>query len=97
MILMILAPLVGVLGAILLSFGAWVIYPLLATLLAVFCACSGHGLYPAPFPVTGKLNPGRVANVFSRNVYEKHRIGHDASGTGGSCRDDLRHLHWKAR
>ena len=27
MILMILAPLVGVLGAILLSFGAWVIYP----------------------------------------------------------------------
>lgn len=64
MILMILAPLVGVLGAILLSFGAWVIYPLLATLLAVFCACSGHGLYPAPFPVTGKLNPGRVANVF---------------------------------
>lgn len=49
MILMILAPLVGVLGAILLSFGARVIYPLLATLLAVFCACSGHGLYPAPF------------------------------------------------
>lgn len=27
MILMILGPLVGVLGAILLSFGAWVIYP----------------------------------------------------------------------
>ncbi|MEI9760251.1 hypothetical protein V5013_15030 [Enterobacter hormaechei] len=27
MILMILAPLVGVLGAVLLSFGAWVIYP----------------------------------------------------------------------
>lgn len=27
MILIILAPLVGVLGAILLSFGAWVIYP----------------------------------------------------------------------
>ncbi|WBM69138.1 hypothetical protein OH773_13180 [Buttiauxella sp. WJP83] len=27
MILMILAPLVGVLGALLLSFGAWMIYP----------------------------------------------------------------------
>jgi hypothetical protein len=27
MILMILAPLVGVLGALLLSFGAWLIYP----------------------------------------------------------------------
>ena len=63
MILMILAPLVGVLG-LFCSHSVPGYLPLLATLLAVFCACSGHGLYPAPFPVTGKLNPGRVANVF---------------------------------
>lgn len=44
MIMLILAPLVGVLGAILLAYGAWLIYlPRRGLLLPGRCACSGRG------------------------------------------------------
>ncbi|SUH36854.1 Uncharacterised protein [Salmonella enterica subsp. enterica] len=43
MIMLILAPLVGVLGALLLAYGAWLIYPRRVLLLPGRCACSGRG------------------------------------------------------
>lgn len=43
MFLIILAPLVGVLGALLLAYGAWLIYPRRVLLLPGRCACSGRG------------------------------------------------------
>ena len=44
MFLIILAPLVGVLGALLLAYGAWLIYPPGGFLLLPgCCACSGRG------------------------------------------------------
>lgn len=43
MIMLILAPLVGVLGAILLAYGAWLIYPPAGFVVAGCCACSGRG------------------------------------------------------
>ncbi|GJH97439.1 hypothetical protein ECZC10_52870 [Escherichia coli] len=43
MIMLILAPLVGVLGALLLAYGAWLIYPRWVLLLPGCCACSGRG------------------------------------------------------
>lgn len=43
MIMLILAPLVGVLGALLLAYGAWLIYPPGGLLLPGRCACSGRG------------------------------------------------------
>lgn len=43
MIMLIFAPLVGVLGALLLAYGAWLIYPPAGLLLPGRCACSGRG------------------------------------------------------
>ncbi len=43
MIMLILAPLVGVLGVLLLAYGAWLIYPRRGLLLPGRCACSGRG------------------------------------------------------
>lgn len=43
MIMLILAPLVGVLGVLLLAYGAWLIYPPAGLLLPGRCACSGRG------------------------------------------------------
>lgn len=43
MIMLILAPLVGVLGVLLLAYGAWRFIPRRGLLLPGRCACSGRG------------------------------------------------------
>lgn len=43
MIMLILAPLVGVLGALLLAYGAWLIYPPAGFVVAGALYCSGRG------------------------------------------------------
>ncbi len=63
MFLIILTPLVGVLGALLLSYGTWLIYPLAGFVVAGGCACAGRGwLHVISIVVTG--SPPEVSNVF---------------------------------
>ncbi len=63
MFLIILTPLVGVLGALLLSYGTWLIIPRQVLLLPGGCACAGRGwLRIMSIVVTG--SPPEVSNVF---------------------------------
>lgn len=63
MFLIILTPLVGVLGALLLSYGTWLIYPRQVLLLPGRCACAGRGwLRVISIAVSG--SPPEVSNVF---------------------------------
>lgn len=56
MFLIILTPLVGVLGALLLAYGAWLIYPRRVLLLPGRCACSGRGWLHDISTVHGSLS-----------------------------------------
>jgi hypothetical protein len=68
MILMILAPLIGVIGAALFSYGAWLVFPPAGFITAGVLCLSGHGLYQNICPRHVMFKTKAVIDVLSRIV-----------------------------